>query len=58
MCEGIDGVTAAYYHSIQRVQLYGNEPCQPLPVRKNHDSSGYLMNFVYWVTFNACLLDI
>lgn len=24
MCEGIDGVTAAYYHSIQRVQLYGN----------------------------------
>ena len=27
MCEGIDGVTAAYYHSIQRVQLYGIEPC-------------------------------
>ena len=24
MCEGIDGVMAAYYHSIQRVQLYGN----------------------------------
>lgn len=23
MCQGIDGVTAAYYHSIQRVQLYG-----------------------------------
>ncbi|XP_078342842.1 copine-8-like isoform X2 [Oculina patagonica] len=30
MCEGIDGVTAAYYHSIQRVQLYGPTNFAPI----------------------------
>ncbi|XP_073229947.1 copine-8-like isoform X2 [Porites lutea] len=30
MCEGIDGVMAAYYHSIQRVQLYGPTNFAPI----------------------------
>ncbi|XP_068758761.1 copine-8-like isoform X2 [Montipora capricornis] len=30
MCAGIDGVTAAYYHSIQRVQLYGPTNFAPI----------------------------
>lgn len=30
MCEGIDGVLASYYHSIQRVQLYGPTNFAPI----------------------------